>query len=193
MAFTNFDTREINAKVLYLGPQGAGKSANLRSLLQATSPELKSGLLELGDGSAPAQYFEFLPISIGRVRDFHLKLHLYTLPTNPLYETVTSVMLRGLDGFVFVADARVEAMADNLASLAAARRLLTAEGYQFAELPRVIQYNKTDLGQLVPIETLRQELNATGAPDQKAVATQGIGTLETLQAMSRLVREQLGA
>jgi signal recognition particle receptor subunit beta len=191
MAFTNFDTKEINCKIIYFGSRGAGKTENLRSLFKSTSAEVKSGLLELDDASGPTRFFDFMPISIGHVKDFHLKLHLFTLPANPLYESVASVILKGVDGFVYVADSRVESMADNVEGLQTARRLLGEEGYNVPDLPRVIQYNKRDLQDLVPVEVMRQELNPGGGPDQQAVATQSVGTLETLQAMAQLVLKRI--
>ncbi len=192
MAFTNFDTKEINCKILFFGARGSGKTENLRSIFKNTSAEVKSGLLELDDaGQGPTKFFDFLPVSLGPVKDFHLKLHLFTLPANPLYESVTSVIMKGIDGFVFVADSRVESMADNVEGLIAARRLLTEEGYNVADMPRVIQYNKRDLNDLVPVEVLRQELNPGNVPDHKAVATQGIGTMETLQSMAKLVLKKI--
>jgi signal recognition particle receptor subunit beta len=191
MAFTNFDTKEINCKIVYFGPRGAGKTANLRAIYGSTSTDVRSGLIELEGGEGPTRFFDFLPISLGQVRDFHLKLHLFTLPANSLYESVTSVILKGIDGFVFVADSRVEAMADNVQALRDTRRLLTEEGYNVADMPRVFQYNKSDLEDLVPAEILRAELNPGSLPDQKAVATQGVGTMETLQAMAKQVLKRL--
>ena len=191
MAFTNFDTKEINCKIIYCGGRAAGKTENLRSIYRSTSAEMKSGLLELEDPAGPTKFFDFLPISLGHVKDFHLKLHLFTLPTISLYESVTSVILKGVDGFIFVADSRVESMADNVEGLIATRRLFTEEGYNVADMPRVIQYNKRDLHDLVPLEVLRQELNPGNVPDHKAVATQGMGTMETLQSMAKLVLRKI--
>jgi len=191
MAFTNFDTKEINCKIIYFGPAGSGKTENLRSVFNNTSAEVRSGLLELEQPGGATKFFDFLPISLGHVKDFHLKLHLFTLPTNPLYESVASVILKGVDGFVFVADSRVEAMADNVDTMAAARRLLAEEGYNLADMPRVFQYNKRDLPEVVPLDILRHELNPGNAPDHKAVATQSVGTMETLQAMAKLVLRKI--
>jgi len=191
MAFTNFDTKEINCKIIYFGPRGGGKTENLRSLYSSTSSDVRSGLIELDEPAAATRFFDFLPISIGHVRDFHLKLHLFTLPNNPLYESVTSVILKGVDGFVFVADSRVEAMADNVDGMQAARRILAEEGYNVADMPRVVQYNKRDLEGLVPLEVMRQELNPGNMPDQEAVATRSVGTMETLQAMAKLVTKKI--
>ncbi len=193
MAFTNFDTKEIHCKVIYFGPASAGKTENLRSILKQTSPEMKSGLIELSDKSpGPTQFFDFLPVSIGQIREFQVRLHLFTLPANPLYESVQSVMLRGVDGFVFVADSRVEAMADNISHLQQVRRLLTKEGYQVADMPRVIQYNKQDLPDIVPYDILHAELNPSGYPEEKASAIKSLGTLETLQGMTKQVLKSLG-
>lgn len=191
MAFTNFDTKEINCKVLYFGPRSSGKTETLRSVYKSTSAEVRSGLLELEESGGPTRFFDFLPISLGHIKDFHLKLHLFTLPTNSLYESVSSVILKGVDGFVFVADSRIEAMADNVDGMKTARRLLTEEGYNVADMPRVVQYNKRDLGDLVPLEILHAELNPGNVPEHKSVATQSIGTMEALQSMAKLVLRKL--
>lgn len=191
MAFTNFDTKEINCKVVYFGPSGAGKTTNLRSVFLKTSPEIKTGLFGMEESQA-AQFFEFLPVSLGQVRDYHLKFHLFTIPNRALYESLASVVVKGIDGFVYVNDARVDAMADNIRGLAEVKRFLADEGFNVADLPRVIQYNKVDLEDAVPVDILRQELNPAGLADMEAVATQSIGTLETLHTMSKLILSQLG-
>ena len=191
MAFTNFETKEINCKVLYFGPRSSGKTANLRSVYANTSAEVRSGLLELSGNEGPTQFFDFLPVSLGQIKDFHLKLHLFTVPVNSLFESVNTVILRGIDGFVFVADSRIEAMADNIENLRETRRLLTDEGYNYNELPRVMQYNKRDLPEVVPLDVLHQELNSGGAPEHESVATKSLGTMETLQSMAKLVIKQL--
>jgi hypothetical protein len=191
MAFTNFDTKEINCKVIYFGPRGAGKSENLRSIFKLTAPEVQNGLLELDGPDSSTRFFEFLPVSLGYVKDFHVKMHLFTLPTNSLYESVNAVILKGIDGFVYVADSRIEAMADNVAGLSAARRLLSEEGYNVPDLARTFQYNKRDLPDLLPVEVLRQELNPAQLPDHKAVASQGLGTMETLQSMAQMILKKI--
>ncbi len=193
MAFTNFDTKEIHCKVIYFGPPSSGKTENLRSILKHTSQDLKSGLIQLSEKSpGSSQFFDFLPISIGQIRDFHVRLHLFTLPSNPLYDSVQSVILRGLDGFIYVADSRVEAMVDNISHLQEVRRLLSKEGYNVADMPRVIQYNKQDLPDIVPLDILRGELNPGNHPEEKACALKSQGTLETLQNMTKQVLKSLG-
>jgi signal recognition particle receptor subunit beta len=191
MAFTNYETKEINCKIVLFGAPGAGKTENLRAVFKGTSRELQAGLLELGTERPSSHFFEFLPVSIGFVGKFHFKMHLYTLPADGLYETVNSVILKGLDGYIFIADSRIDAMPDNIEAVAHMKRLLGEEGYNVADLPRVIQYNKRDCKDIVGLDVLRQELNPTQAPDHEAVATEGKGTLETLQSMTKLVVQRL--
>ncbi|MCX6123955.1 MAG: gliding-motility protein MglA [Proteobacteria bacterium] len=191
MAFTNFESKEIHCKVIYFGAPGSGKTANLKSIFTSTSAEVQSGLIELQDEGGSTLFFDFLPLSLGRIRDFHLKLHLFTIPLNSLYQTVPSVILKGVDGFVFVADSRVECMADNAEYLQRCRKIFLDEGFNVTELPRVIQYNKRDLPGAVPVEILRQELNPSGTLDFEAVATKGKGVVETLEGLARLMTKHL--
>lgn len=191
MAFTNFETKEIHCKVIYFGAPGSGKTANLKSIFTATSVEIQSGLLELHEVGGPTSFFDFLPLSLGQFRDFHLKLHLFTLPLNSLYLTVPSVILKGVDGYVFVADSRFECMADNVDYLNACRKTLIDEGYNTAELPRVIQYNKRDVPGAIPLDILRQELNSIGMPDFESIAVKGVGVMETLEGLAHLMTERM--
>ena len=191
MAFTNFETKDIHCKVIYFGPSAAGKSENLRSIFNQTSAEIRSGLLELQQEDGSTRYFDFLPLSIGQLGDFHVKLHLFTLPVSSLYQSTASVILRGVDGFVFVADSRVESLIENTKAMNKCRRLLQDEGYNVAELPRVIQYNKRDLGGILPVDILRQELNSAGYPDIEASATQNIGVMESLESLARQIMDKL--
>jgi signal recognition particle receptor subunit beta len=193
MAFTNFDTKEINCKVIYFGPEGSGKTSTLQSILKNTSEEIKTGLFEFNKQQSDKRYFEFLPVSLGHVKEFHLKLHLFTLPRPGLYETVNSVILKGVDGFVFVADSSVDRMVDNMECYNTMKQLLIDEGYNFADMPRVIQYNKRDLSDLIPINILQAELNGQKFPDQESVAIQSLGTMEALQLMAKQVIKKLAS
>ena len=191
MAFTNYETKEINCKVIYFGPTGSGKTENLRAIYKDSAAEVRSGLLELEKVASTTPFFDFLPLSLGHVRDYHLKLHLFTLPANPVYHSVTGTILKGIDGFVYVADSRIEAMAENIEGLDNVRKLLTESGYNVSELPRVLQYNKRDLEDTVPVDIMQQELNPAGLPDHQAIASQTKGTLETVQSMAKLVIKRL--
>lgn len=191
MAFTNFDTREIHCKIIYFGPGGAGKTLNLKSIYTSTASELKAGMIDLSEQGGPTPFFDFLPVSLGKIKDFHVKLHLYTMPGHKLYETLQHTLMKGLDAFVFVADSRIESMAENIESLAYVRRLLDSHGHSIGDTPRVIQYNKRDLKEVLPVEILREELNGSGYPDHEAIATKSIGTLETLQSVAKQIVKTL--
>ena len=189
MAFTNLETKEINCKVMYFGPAQSGKTANFTSIFEQSQDKISDKKFSLETENEP--FFEFIPISLGHLKDFHVKLHLYTLPNNPLYETVNSVMLKGLDGFVYVFDSRLEAMRDNLRHWAETKELLSREGYNMLTMPRVIQYNKRDHPEAVSIDVLRHELNPGGVSDIECSATQSVGTLETVHQISQKILDQL--
>lgn len=191
MAFTNFETREIHCKVLYFGPASAGKTLNLKSIYSSTAGETKAGMVDMTGNAGPTPFFDFLPVSLGKVKEFHVKLHLYTMPVHTLYETLQHTLMKGLDAFVFVADSRIEAMADNLESMAHVRRLLGEHGYSISDMPRVIQYNKRDMQQIMPVDVMREELNSGGFPDHEAVAIRSTGTLETLQSVAKQIIKTL--
>ena len=191
MAFTNFETKDSHCKVIYFGPMASGKSENLRSIFNQTSAEIKSGLLELQQEDGSTRYFDFLPLSVGQLGDFHVKLHLFTLPVSSLYQSTSSVILRGVDGFVFVADSRPECLVNNVTALNKCRKVLQDEGYNVADLPRVIQYNKRDLPGVFPTELLRRELNPSGYPDVEASAINNLGVMESLESIARQVMDKL--
>jgi signal recognition particle receptor subunit beta len=191
VAFTNFETKDIHCKVIYFGAPSSGKSENLRSIFNQTSAEIKSGLLELRQEDGSTRYFDFLPLSIGELGEFHLKLHLFTLPVSSLYESTASVILNGVDGVVFIADSRPECLIENTDALAKCHRLLRDEGYNINDLPFVIQYNKRDLPGVMPTEILRREINRSGYPETEASALQGVGTLESLEAIIKQVVDRL--
>ncbi len=191
VAFTNFETKDIHCKVIYFGPSSSGKTQNLRSIFKQTSAEIKSGLLELQQDDGSTRYFDFLPLSVGQLGDFHVKLHLFTLPVSSLYESTSSVILRGVDGFVFVADSRIECLVDNVNALNRCRKILQDEGYNVAELPRAIQYNKRDLPGIFPIEVMRKELNSSEYPDFEASALNNIGVMESLESIARQIMDKL--
>lgn len=191
MAFTNFASKEINCKVVYFGPKGAGKTENLRAVLRATDRDLQGGGFHLDGPPEPTEFFDFVPVSLGYVQDFHIKLHLYSLPLHGLYDSVTSVVLKGIDGWIFVADSRLERLVQNREALHETQRLIQDQGYHLVDLPRVIQYNKRDLDGVVPLNLLSSELNSGDAPEQEAVALNAQGTRETLEKMAKQVLRRL--
>ena len=190
MAFTNFETREIHCKVLYLGPKGSGKTANFQDIYKQTALKHDQHRLKIEPEQSP--FFEFLPISLGYLRDFHLKLHLYTVSLSPLYSSVFPVLLKGVDGLVFVFDSSLEAIMNNRGAIQEAKDLLARHGYNFATLAKVIQFNKRDHEASLPIEILRRELNPVGITEVEASAVRSIGTMETVQAVAKQILDQLG-
>lgn len=191
MAFTNYDAKEINCKIVYFGSRGSGRTTNLRSLYKNTSSDDNSSILNLEYEDSSNRFFRFLPISLGYIRGFHVKAHLFILPDENAYETVPEVILKGIDGFVFVADSRIEKMVDNIFALQKAKKLLSDKGLRPLEMPTVYQYNKRDLDQVVPISLLKRELNTTNGIDIEAIASQDVGTLETLQAMAKQIIQKI--
>ena len=187
MAFTNQETKEVHCKILYCGPPGAGKRENLRSIYRENADELKSGVMELADHDHSFRYFDFLPVSLGHVRGYHLKLHLFTLPAHCLFETVGEMILSGLDGMIFVANSRIDQLASNIEQLKGVRLILEERNYKLSRLPAVVQYNKRDLEDIIPVDILRQELNPARNPDFEAIAKRSVGTLETIHSMARQV------
>lgn len=190
MAYANFETREIHCKVLYVGAKGAGKTENLKSIFQKSQIRLTREAIAFEDrANAP---FEFMPLSIGQLKDFHVKLHIYTMPDHNLYPTFNMVITRGIDGIVFVVDSAMAALQDNIDAWAKLKDTLAHEGYNFAAIPRVLQYNKRDCHDALTVEALRNEFNPVGLLDIEAVATEHLGTLETVQKISGLVLDELG-
>ena len=190
MAITNYETRELILKIMYFGASGSGKTENLRSIYRLTSPEVRAGLFEL-EGKGQSSFFECVPLSLGYVRDYHIKLHVYSYAKSPFMPSVDGSLLRGLDGYVVVFDSRKEAFGENLSALDETNLMLTEAGYNLADLPRVIQYNKMDLNGLVPLNILREELNPGGSLECESVAISSEGTMETLRLISQQVLREI--
>lgn len=191
MAFTNHETKEINCKIIYFGPSGSGKTENLRSILRLTLPEAKSGVFSLQPKDESSVFFDFLPVSLGHVKGYHIKLHLFSLSLNSPFETTTTLMLKGLDGYVFVADSRVDYLAENVEALSKMERLLRDQGYNIMDLAKVVQYNKRDVEPRIPLDVLSRELNPSEAADCEAIAVESVGSIETLQSMAKQVLRKL--
>lgn len=189
MAFVNADAREINCKIVYVGASGAGKSENLKAIFHHVSPDVKAGLLEFDTSYQATKYFDFLPISMGQLGDFHLKLHLFTLPVHSAFSQLRPLILRGIDAYVFVADSRMEYLSSGYAELSRFRREMTDQGHDLSIIPGLVQYNKRDLPDAVPIAFLQSCLNEGRLPQQEAVAAKFIGTMETLNLLVKQVFE----
>jgi signal recognition particle receptor subunit beta len=191
MSFINYLKREISCKLVYYGPGLCGKTTNLQYIYNKTAPEAKGKMISLATEQERTLFFDFLPISLGEIRGFRTRFHLYTVPGQVFYDASRKLILKGVDGVIFVADSQIERMEANLESMDNLRENLKEQGYALEKIPFVIQYNKQDLPSAADVEELRRELNPMGVPDFKAVAATGEGVFETFKAITKLVLTEL--
>ena len=191
MSFINYASREINCKIVYYGPGLCGKTTNLQYIYNKTADGAKGKMISLATETERTLFFDFLPLELGEIRGFKTRFHLYTVPGQVFYDASRKLILKGVDGVVYVADSQEERMDANVESLDNLRNNLEEQGYDLDKLPYVVQYNKRDLANLVPVEELRRELNPTGVPDFEACAVTGEGVFETLKAVAKLVLTDL--
>ncbi len=191
MSFINYSAREINCKIVYYGPGLCGKTTNLQFIYSKTNPDLKGKMISLATEAERTLFFDFLPLALGQIRGFKTRFHLYTVPGQVFYDASRKLILKGVDGVVFVADSQVERMEANLESLDNLRLNLTEQGLDLDRVPYVIQYNKRDLPNAAPVEELQRLLNPRGVPDFEACASVGKGVFETLKAVARAVLRDL--
>ena len=187
MSFINYASREINCKIVYYGPGLCGKTTNLQYVYQRTAPGAKGKMISLATETERTLFFDFLPLALGEIRGFKTRFHLYTVPGQVFYDASRKLILKGVDGVVFVADSQEERMDANVESQDNLRINLKEQGYDLDKLPYVVQYNKRDLPNIVSIEELRKELNLTKVPEYEACATTGEGVFETLKSVAKLI------
>jgi mutual gliding-motility protein MglA len=191
VSFINYMAREINCKIVYYGPGLCGKTTNLQYIYKRTNPEAKGKMISLATETERTLFFDFLPLSLGEIRGFKTRFHLYTVPGQVFYDASRKLILKGVDGVIFVADSQLERLEANQESLDNLRTNLAEHGYSLEKIPYVIQYNKRDLPNALPTEELRQLLNPIGVLDYEASARSGQGVFETLKAVSKLVLTEL--
>ena len=191
MSFINYSSREINCKIVYYGPGLCGKTTNLQYIYNKTNPDAKGKMISLATETERTLFFDFLPLSLGEIRGFKTRFHLYTVPGQVFYDASRRLILKGVDGVVFVADSQEARFEANIESLENLRTNLGEQGYNLDKLPYIVQYNKRDMPEVMSVEDLRKELNPTGVPDFDAVATQGVGVFETLKAVAKQVLTEL--
>src|SRR5499433_1533045 len=159
MSFINYMAREINCKIVYYGPGLCGKTTNLQYIYERTNPDAKGKMISLATETERTLFFDFLPLSLGEIRGFRTRFHLYTVPGQVFYDASRKLILKGVDGVVFVADSQLERMEANQESLENLSVNLAEQGYDFNKVPTVIQYNKRDLPNAISIEEMRKSLN----------------------------------
>ncbi len=191
MSFINYMAREINCKLVYYGPGLCGKTTNLQYIYERTNPEAKGKMISLATETERTLFFDFLPLSLGEIRGFKTRFHLYTVPGQVFYDASRKLILKGVDGVIFVADSQIERLEANQESMDNLRTNLAEQGYSLEKIPFVIQYNKRDLPNVVPVDELRSLLNNTSVPDFEANARSGMGVFDTLKAVSKLVLTEL--
>ena len=192
MSFINYSSREINCKIVYYGPGLCGKTTNLQYVYTKTNPEARGKMISLATETERTLFFDFLPLSLGEIRGFKTRFHLYTVPGQVFYDASRKLILKGVDGVCFVADSQNERMEANIESLGNLSTNLEEQGFDLAKLPFVMQYNKRDLPNAASIEELRAQLNANmKVPEYEAVAATGVGVFDTLKAVAKLVLTEL--
>ncbi|MCL5966677.1 MAG: GTPase domain-containing protein [Deltaproteobacteria bacterium] len=187
MSFINYSSREINCKVVYYGPGLCGKTTNLQYIYRRMNPESRGRMISLATETERTLFFDFLPLSLGEVRGFKTRFHLYTVPGQVFYDASRRLILRGVDGVVFCADSQLSRMDANVESLENLKVNLREQGYDPDRIPLVLQYNKRDLPDVASVAELHALLNYRNVLEFEAVAPKGIGVFETLKAVIKLI------
>ena len=187
MSFINYSSREINCKIVYYGPGLCGKTTNLQYIYKRMTPETRGKMISLATETERTLFFDFLPLSLGEVRGFKTRFHLYTVPGQVFYDASRRLILRGVDGVVFCADSQLTRMDANVESMENLRVNLREQGHNPEQAPLVIQYNKRDLPGIASLAELHALLNQRNVPEFEASASRGIGVFETLKAAIKLV------
>jgi signal recognition particle receptor subunit beta len=193
MTFINYASREINCKIVYYGPGLCGKTTNLQFIYEKTNPNAKGKLISLATETDRTLFFDFLPLELGNVRGFKTRFHLYTVPGQVFYDASRKLILKGVDGVIFVADSQRERMDANVESLRNLEQNLKTQGYDIRSIPYVLQLNKRDLPSAVPVEEMKAKLCISNEPVLEAIAAseEGIGVFDTLKAVAKLVLQDL--
>jgi signal recognition particle receptor subunit beta len=191
MSMINYASREINCKIVYYGPGLCGKTTNLEYVYEKVAPNTRGKLISLATETERTLFFDFLPVDLGAIRGFKTRFHLYTVPGQVYYNASRKLILKGVDGVVFVGDSQVERLDANIESMHNLYENLAEYGLDLREIPFVIQYNKRDLPNISSLDELQRELNPNGVPYFEAVAVRGIGVFDTLKAVSKLVIKSL--
>jgi signal recognition particle receptor subunit beta len=191
MTFINYASKEINCKIVYYGPGLCGKTTNLQYIYNKTAPESKGKMISLATEADRTLFFDFLPLDLGSIRGFTTRFHLYTVPGQVFYDASRKLILKGVDGVVFVADSQRERMEANIESIRNLEQNLKEHGFELASIPYALQFNKRDLGDLAPVDEMYRILNYKREPTFEAVATTGIGVFDTLKSVAKQILIEL--
>ncbi len=185
MSFINHNAKEIHCKIVYYGPSLGGKTTNIQWVYQTLAQDQRSKLVALNTEIERTLFFDFLPLEVGEIRGFQTRFHLYTVPGQVIYDASRKLILKGLDGVVFVVDSQADRLEENIESMKNLEKNLQQQGYNIREVPLVIQYNKRDLPNALPLKDLRRHLNLYNAQEVEASAFEGKGVLESFKLVSK--------
>ena len=191
MVLFNAATKELTAKIVYYGPVLCGKTTNLQHIYDTLPQDGRGKMLSLATQTDRTLFFDFLPIELGTIRGMKTRIQLYTVPGQVFYDATRKLVLRGADAVVFVADSQAPALESNKESFQNLITNLKEQGVELAKIPHVIQWNKRDTPNALPVNALNQEVNLYGAPTFEACAMRGEGVKETLTGVARLVLKHL--
>jgi len=191
VSLINYSTREINCKIVYYGPGLGGKTTNVQYVYSRVSPETKGRLVSLATEMDRTLFFDFLPLDLGPIKGFRTRFHLYTVPGQVYYDASRRLILRGVDGIIFVADSLISRFEANVESLYNLHENLAEHDLKLENVPFALQYNKRDLKDIIPVADLQDEMNPQGYPAFEAIATQGVGVFDTLKSVSKMVLRKL--
>ena len=191
MSLINYSSREINCKIVYYGPGLCGKTTNLQHIYSRVPQETRGKMISLATEMDRTLFFDFLPLELGTVKGFKTRFHLYTVPGQVYYDASRKLILRGVDGIVFVADSQSARYDANIESLYNLHENLEEYKLNLQDVPFVVQYNKRDMDDVIPVEELEQELNPEKFPSFPAVAVRGDGVFDTLKCVAKGVLKKL--
>lgn len=191
MALINYSSREINCKIVYYGCGLCGKTTNLLYIHEKIPDNIKGEMVSLATETDRTLFFDFLPLELGAVRGFKTRFHLYTVPGQVHYDASRKLILKGVDGIVFVVDSQRERLDDNIESFENLKINLNKQGYSLEDIPYIIQYNKLDLPNVMTYEEMERHINPDGVPAFESIAISGVGVFDSLKAISKLVIAKL--
>ncbi len=191
MAFINYASKEINCKIVYYGPGLCGKTTNLQFIYSKTSPETRGKMISLATETDRTLFFDFLPLDLGTIRGFTTRFHLYTVPGQVYYDASRKLILKGVDGIVFVADSQEERMEANIESIRNLEENLKENGFELKTIPYALQFNKRDLPNAMPVDEMYRILNYKREPTFEGIATTGKGVFDTLKSVAKQILVEL--
>ncbi|MAF90817.1 MAG: gliding-motility protein MglA [Bdellovibrionaceae bacterium] len=187
MSLVNPETKEIICKIVYYGPSLGGKTTNVQRIFHETSEEQDGKLEALNAETERTLFYDFLPLDVGEIRGYRVRFHVFSVPGQVVYDASRKLIMKMLDGIIFVADSQKERMEENINSLRNLEVNLKQQGLDITEIPLVIQYNKRDLPNAMSIDEMRKELNKYNAPEFEATAQDGKGVFESLNSLSKSI------